>query len=152
MNFDTEAQKDCFDRIVPWVKELFGQFAVPHDEQPAIAVIIGSTVAQVAVHAWGGDDASITTRAWVVRDLDVVPELMSYLLHENDRMRFGAFGLDSDNDVFFEHTIVGSTCDMEEIRSSVTAVATTADRYDDELVARYGGRRGLDLPGIDLPT
>ena len=151
MNFDTEPQKDCFERIWPWMKELFGQFAHAHDEQPAIAVVLGSCVAQVAVHAWGDDDASITTRAWVVRGVDVVPELMSYLLHENDRMRFGAFGLDSDNDVFFEHTIVGSTCDMEELRSSVTAVVTTADRYDDDLVARYGGRRALDLPGLDLP-
>jgi hypothetical protein len=87
----------------------------------------------------------------VVRDVDVVPELMEFLLHENDKMRFGAFGLDSDNDVFFEHTIVGGACDKEELRASVTAVAVTADRYDDQLVARFGGKRGLDVPGFSLP-
>jgi len=151
MEFQSDAQKQCYEKILPWMKELFGQFAQPHSEKPLIAVLLGSTMAQVAVYPWGSDDTSITTRAWVVREVDVVPELMEFLLHENDRMRFGAFGLDSDNDVFFEHTIVGGTLDKEELRASVTAVATTADRYDDQLVARFGGKRGLDIPGITMP-
>jgi hypothetical protein len=151
MDFQTAAQKDCYEKVVPWLKELFGQFAQPHDEKPVIAVVLGSAMAQVGVYPFGSDGSSITTRAWVVRDVEVGSDLTDYLLHQNDSMRFGAFGLDRDNDVFFEHTILGGTCDKEELNSSVTAVVATADRYDDELVARFGGKRGLDIPGINLP-
>jgi hypothetical protein len=69
---------------------------------------------------------------------------MRYLLQENDRMRFGSFGVDKDDDVFFEHTIVGSTCDKEEIKASVMAVVITADQYDDQIIAKWGGKRALD--------
>jgi hypothetical protein len=59
-------------------------------------------------------------------------------------MRFGAFGLDSDNDVFFEHSIVGSTSDKVELKASVMAVVMTADRYDDQISSRWGGTRAVD--------
>jgi len=69
---------------------------------------------------------------------------MQFLLRKNDDMRFGAFGLDRDMDIFFEHTIVGSTCDKEELRATVMAVLQTADKYDDEIVAKWGGERAVD--------
>jgi hypothetical protein len=93
---------------------------------------------------WGEDDAIITTRSWVVTGIELTQELLQYLLRENDTMRFGAFGLDSDNDVFFEHTIVGSTADKHELKASVMAVVMTADRYDDIIAERWGGTRAVD--------
>ncbi|HOD05119.1 MAG TPA: YbjN domain-containing protein, partial [Anaerolineaceae bacterium] len=90
------------------------------------------------------DDATITTRAYVVTGVELTPDLMHFLLRENDRMRFGAFGVDQDNDIFFEHTIVGSTCDMEELKSSVLAVVYTADQYDDQIIQKWGGQRAVD--------
>lgn len=71
-------------------------------------------------------------------------ELMKFLLRENDRMRFGAYGLDEDEDIFFEHTIVGSTCDKEELKASVVAVVMTADDADDKIIAKWGGQRAVD--------
>jgi hypothetical protein len=59
-------------------------------------------------------------------------------------MRFGAFGVDKDGDIIFEHTIVGSTIDKEELKSSVKAVLSVADHYDDDIVSRWGGKRALD--------
>jgi len=103
-----------------------------------------SAIAQVAVYPWGNDDATITTRSYVTTGTEVTPDLMHFLLRENDTMRFGAFGLDSDNDIFFEHTIVGSTCDKDELKASVLAVVTTADRYDEQVVSRWGGQRAVD--------
>lgn len=144
MEFKTEPQKKCYEKVLPWMKELFGEFAMPRSEVPVIGVLIGSAVAQVAVTPWGEDDASITVRAYVVSGAELTPELMFYLLKENDAMRFGAFGVDADKDIFFEHTIVGSTCDKNELKASVMAVVLTADRYDDQIVARWGGQRAID--------
>jgi len=144
MQFETPAQQACYEKVAPWMKELFGEFAHFRKDVPAIGVFIGSAFAQVVVFPWGEDDATITTRAYVVTGAELTPDLLHYLLRENADMRFGAFGVDDDGDIFFEHTIVGSTCDKEELKASVMGVVMTADRYDDEIVARWGGQRALD--------
>lgn len=144
MEFTTEAQRACYEKVVPWMKELFGEFAVVRKDAPVVGVLVGSAVAQTWVYPWGDDDAVICTRAYVVMGAELTPDLMRYLLRENADMRFGAFGIDDDGDIFFEHSIVGSTGDKNELKASVLAVVTTADRYDDEIVARWGGQRALD--------
>ncbi len=144
MEFQSDAQKLCYEKIAPWVKEIFGSFAMPRTDAPIFAVMVGSALAQVMVSPWGKDDATITTRSYVVTGAEITPDLMHFLLRENDIMRFGAFGLDKDDDIFFEHTIAGSTADMEEIKASVMAVIVTADQYDDKIIQQWGGQRALD--------
>ena len=144
MEFRSAAQKACYEKIVPWMKELFGEFVMLRTDAPAMAVVIGSAVAQVGVIPWGNDDATINTRAYVVTGAEATSELMHFLLRETDNMRFGGFGLDSDDDVFFEHAIVGSTCDKPELKASVMAVVVTADQYDDKIIAGWGGQLALD--------
>ena len=96
--------------------------------------------------AWGDDDATITTRAWLTTGTELTVDLARYLLQLNDDMRFGAFGIDKDGDSFFEHTILGSTVSKVELKASVMAVAEAADEYDDEIVSRFGGTRMADRP------
>lgn len=144
MEFETDAQKQCFEKIGPLAKEIFGDFAMISDERPVVVVAVGSAVAHVAIYPWGDDDTTICTRAYVVMDVELTADLMRHLLTENNTMRFGAFGIDGDGDVFFEHSIVGSTCDREELKASVMAVISTADKADDEIVAKWGGRRAVD--------
>jgi len=144
MEFSTQAQKACYEKIAPWMKELFGEFAQARENAPVFVVMVGSALAQTIVLPWGDEDATITTRAYVVSGAELTPDLMHYLLRENADMRFGAFGVDDDGDILFEHTIVGSTCDKEELKASVMAVVVTTDRYDDQIVARWGGQRALE--------
>lgn len=141
MDFQSQAQKDCYLTIAPWMKELFGSFVAPREDIPFFAVAAGTAMAQVGVYPWGEDDATITTRAYVVTDVELTPDLLKFLLSENDRMRFGAFGIDSEQDIFFEHTILGSTVEKDELKSSVMAVIITADAFDDKIVERWGGQR-----------
>jgi hypothetical protein len=144
MEFETQAQQQCYEKVLPWVTELFGGSVLRKADVPVLGVMQGSAFAQIGVFPWGDDDAIITTRAYVVTGADLTLELMRFLLHENAGMRFGAFGLDDDGDIIFEHSIVGSTCDQKELESSVIHVARTADDYDDQIVARWGGERALD--------
>jgi hypothetical protein len=126
------------------MRQLFGEAAGVRTDFPAFGVWVGSAFAQTMIHPWGPDDAVICTRAYVVTGAQVTPDLMAFLLRANDRMRFGAFGLDEDGDIFFQHTIVGSTCDIKQLQASVAAVVLVADRYDDPIVARWGGQRAID--------
>jgi hypothetical protein len=105
---------------------------------------MGSALVEVFVFPWGTDEAIINTRSYVVTGTELTPDLMRFLLRENSNMRFGAFGIDDNGDVLFEHTIVGSTCDKIELESSVNAVLEIADDYDDKIVERWGGMRALD--------
>jgi len=145
MEFTTNLQKEIFDKIVPWLKELFGESILRlQDNSPMVGILIGTAYSQLGVYPWGNEEATITTRSYVVTEINITPDLMYYLLRENDRMRLGAFGIDTDNDIFFEHTIVGSACDIEELRTSVTAVIKTADDYDDVIREKWGGKRAVD--------
>lgn len=144
MEFQTPAQKACYQRISPWMHNLFGGSVVMFDDEPLFVINFGSAVASTRVLPWEENDALITTRSYVVTDLEVTPELSYYLLRENNGIRFGRFALDSENDIVFEHSLVGSTCDQIELRYSVTTVVRLADSYDDEIVARWGGKRALD--------
>lgn len=144
MEFQTDAQKACYEKVAPWFREIFGEMVLTHNDMPNFAIPIGSALAETAILPWGDDDATICTRAYVVTGAEITPELMRYLLNQNGLLRFGAFGIDEDGDILFEHSIVGSTCDKHELKASVFAVVMTADRFDDEIVARWGGQRRLD--------
>jgi hypothetical protein len=144
MEFESEVQKEIYEKIKPWMTEIFGEFATAHEDTPTFGIMVGSAYTQMGIFAWGKDDAAITTRSYVVTGAELTPDLMLYLLSENDKVRFGAFGVDPEKDIFFEHTIVGSTCDKEEIRASVMAVVLTSDKYDDEIVAKWGGQTARD--------
>src|SRR5262249_41524931 len=139
-----DAQKACYDKVLQWMRELFAG-AEMHVGQntPVIGVVRGSAYAEVSVWPWGKEDAVINTRAWVVTRVTITPDLMKYLLQENYTMRFGAFGIDDRGDILLQHTIVGSTCDREELQASELAVGSQADHYDDLIIQRWGGQRAV---------
>jgi len=144
MNFQHANHEEIYKKTGTYLREVFGEMVHARAEFPSYVVPMGSTFANVNVYPWGDNDATVNVRAWVVMGADMTPELMHYLLRQNDDFRFGAFGLDKENDIFFEHTIVGSTLDKEELKASVLAVVGTADRYDDEIQRKWGGRRAMD--------
>jgi hypothetical protein len=144
LTFETDAQKAIYEKIGQFAKELFGEFAIPRTDFPAYFIRMGSATVNAAVWAWGKDDAIINVRSWVVTGAEKNPGMLEYLLRENEGMRFGAFGMDDKGDILFEHTIVGSQCSKEELRASVMAVIGTADKADDEIVSRWGGKRAVD--------
>lgn len=148
MEFLSTAQEECYNKIKPWMEELFDAAAHALEDIPVFQVAVGSTFAFVQISPWN-DDATITARAYVVSGAKMTPDLQVFLLRENDTMRFGAFGVDESGDIIFQHAIVGSNCDKNELRATVATVIEVADRYDDRIVETWGGKRGLDYMGDD---
>ncbi|MEB3336492.1 MAG: YbjN domain-containing protein [Leptolyngbyaceae bacterium] len=145
MKFETAGQKSCYEKITPWMHELFAESVVPYAAEPVFSVNFGSAIAYTKVAPWDNNqDALIITRSFVVTDIEITPDLTYYLLHLNESCLFGAFALDVDDDIVFEHNLIGSTCDKEELRLSVMSVVRIADDYDDDIVASWGGKRALD--------
>lgn len=144
MQFKTRAQEATYKKTEQMLRQLFGEMIHVVQEAPMFVIPSGTTLTHIIVSPWGERDATITVRAYVTFGSDLAPDLLHFLLRQNDTMRFGAFGIDADGDIFFEHTIVGSTCDKEELRASVMAVAQTADLYDEQIMQKWGGMRAID--------
>ncbi|MEL7035323.1 MAG: YbjN domain-containing protein [Cyanobacteria bacterium J06592_8] len=144
MRFETSKQEACYEKVEAWMRELYGKFPHPKQDVPGLSLFMGSAQVDVLVFPWGETDAIITTCSSVVTGVELTPDLMQFLLRENYNMRFGAFAVDEQGDIVFEHTIVGSTCDQPELKASVNAVLKIADDYDDKIVERWGGKRALD--------
>ena len=123
---------------------MFGEMAIPRDDYPSFSIRFGSAVVVVSVREWGDDDATISVFSWVITGAEITSELMEFLLKKNYNMRFGAFSIDDENDIHFEHTIVGSSIDKAELQASVMGVANIADSFDDEIKERWGGNRAVD--------
>jgi hypothetical protein len=144
MEFETAGQQACYEKVAPWMQELFADSVVPYTLEPVFSVNLGSAIAYTKVSPWDDEDAIIITRSFVVTDIEITPDLTYYLLHLNESLLFGAFGLDADDDIVFEHNLIGSTCAKEALRMSVMSVIRIADEYDDEIVENWGGQRALD--------
>ena len=144
MEFATPAVQKVYEHIEPLIKELFGEFSYADPTYPAFRLNYNSAYVTIVVNPWGEDDATIQSYSLCVTGAEITSELMRYLLGENANLRFGAFGVDGDDDIIFHHSIVGLTCDKEELRASVLGVLYTSDKYDDQIVAKFGGIRASD--------
>lgn len=140
--FLSPAQHLTYDKISPWIREIFGESAKELPGLPIFGITLGSAFAVVQVAAWQ-NDARIVARAYLTSSTEITPELMRDLLRLNDTMPFGAFGLDEASDIFFQYTAVGSTCDRLELETMVQTVVQIADEYDDYIIEHYGGDYAL---------
>lgn len=90
-------------------------------------------------------------------DVDLTPDLASFLLTTNHTLGFGAFSYDPGNRaVWLRHTLLGTTLDGPELQSTVASVATTAARLDEPIRDQFGGGTFADAPddvrrGVEPP-
>ncbi len=143
MEFAHEAHQEAYEKTKQYLQDAFGPLVHVFEEVPGFAIPYGSAVAFVRVLPWR-DEAVVCTRAYVVTGVEHSQELFEFLLRSNADFVFGAFGIDEDGDITFEHTILATHMDLDELRDSVMAVLWTADQFDDQIVERFGGMRALD--------
>lgn len=144
MTFEAPSQQATYQRVKRWLQQVNYKIEV-RPEEPVILVRAGSSLVAVEVAPWGRGDSTIRIRALVVRGAKLDLDLAEFLLRENSRLEFGAFGLHGESDIVFEHSLVGSTCDLDELVATLAAVSQAADVYDNQIVARWGGHRALDF-------
>jgi hypothetical protein len=144
MRFATPAQEQTFTKVGTYLKELFGDKVEQMEDKPQFLLARGSATASIAVFPRGSDTV-VSVRAWVVFGPRITLELCQFLLRENSRLQFGAFGLAGDDDVFFRYSLEGSTITRGELEVAVLTVLGTADDFDDIIKTRFGGQRGADV-------
>lgn len=113
-----------------------GDFSVPYGSTTAFVNVVEASEGYACVEVW----------APVVHDVPLGPELFRFVAESG--FMFGRLAVERTGDglgqVIFVHALLGDTLDPEELFVALGAIATTADDLDDELVARFGGRRLAD--------
>jgi hypothetical protein len=74
-------------------------------------------------------------------DVQLTDELARYLAVENLTLLFGHFAFhEKENQVWFGHALLGDFLDAEELVTALSTVARTANKYDDLIKERFGGK------------
>lgn len=144
MNFQTEAQKDCYQKVADWLPEICDRISNPFTDSPIFSLQFGSATVLVEIRIFRQVETVIYIWAYVATEVEVNDDLLRFLLKQNDVFRFGGFSMADDGDIRFHVTLLGSSCQQNEFKLAVTEVLESADRYDDEIVERWGGRRAAD--------
>lgn len=80
-------------------------------------------------------------------DVDLSPELATFLLTTNHQLGFGSFSYDAENRaVWLRHSLLGTTLDAPELQTTVAAIANTAHQANTQIADRFGGRTYADAP------
>ena len=122
------------------------------DEQGSY--IFGASSARVFVVPTWIDGGPSVIRVFAITNVDVpvTADLTSYLLQTNLEFVFGAFALDVKNGaIWFNHNLLGEHTSPDELEATIAAVAQTADRHDDEIKERFGGRLYVETPEASTP-
>lgn len=105
----------------------------------------GSTHVQVRAIDVGAGQVAIRSTSTVTVGTPITPELLEFLLKENSSFVFGGFGLGPNGEVVYSHAIMASSVDPIELGASVSAVVNMADKYDDQIVHRWGGKTARQM-------
>jgi hypothetical protein len=133
--------------------DLFKDTLQALEDRPKFELNYGSTRVSVGVLTWEVNPwdekevAIVRANSCVTVGTAIDSELTEYLLRENLRMRFGAFQIGEENQIFFAHNVLGgANMDLMELQTCILSVVTIADIYDDIITEKFGGQRARDLP------
>lgn len=142
MQFSHDSHREAYGRLQTYLGELFDD--IHHDEDNGhFYVRYGSTVLEISVDPYGPEDAVVHVMAYCVQGVEVDDRLLRGLLELNHGLPFGAFSL-VGNDIFYAYSLFGRAVERSNVLGAVAAVAETSDKWDDKIVAKYGGQRALD--------
>ena len=143
MEFASEGHREVYERVELYLNELFDDQVLHDSETDHFYVSYGSTVLEISVDPYGPEDAVMTVMAHCVQDVNVDEDLLRGLLELNHALPFGSFSM-VGNDIFMSHALYGRTLERSNVLTTVAAVATKSDDYDDLIVDKFGGQRALD--------
>ena len=114
-----------------------------------------STRISLSVDEWGknsdGDPSSLV-RMWcpILWGVDPAPALFEWIAREGGNYFFGHVTAQDDSSnpgkvfLMMSHTLLGDYLDEGELSGALYAMLGTADRLDDELMGKFGGKRLAD--------
>ena len=145
------------DKVTRFAKEVFnvvmidddGDLVIPYESTKIFIRVFEREVAAENEAFWNENQLSRTAvYVWAPTIFDVKPsnDLYKWVATEGADFFYGhckvsPLGENGNVQVIFEITSPGDTIDPGELKQALLSVATTADDLDDELKAKFGGKR-----------
>jgi hypothetical protein len=135
------------DKVQRYLTDLVGSVQVIPDG--SYTVQSGSARVFVRCHPWADGESTIVSIVCpILFGCPASPELYEHVAVHADDYLFGHLSAQRADDgtisISLTHSLLGDFLDPEELKTAVGAAVTTADRLDDELKARFGGKRFHD--------
>jgi hypothetical protein len=137
MPFESDGQREAYERLRGPLQELFPAL---RERIHAIGYVyeIDGTTATSTLAPWG-TDTIVANRCYLAGAVPMSEELLRQLASWTEAGRFGYFGVDDANNVYFEHQLAGSTATQDTLDRSIRQVHATAMARRDEVRQRFGG-------------
>ena len=145
-NFMAETPQEIIDSTIENVKNILDKHFPDYIsfEDGSFTISRGSTQVMIVVRPFTINDSCVECISNVVAGATISNELMRFLLRKNAELHFGSFGLLFDDTIIFSNSLSGINLDVNELKTSLNAVAVIADYYDDIIVEMAGGNRAID--------
>ena len=137
MPFESEGQREAYERLRAPLEELFPGL---RERIHAIGYVyeVDGTIVTSTLAPWR-DDTSVANRCYLAGDVPMSEALLRQLASWTEAGRFGHFGVDDANNVYFEHQLAGSTATKDTLNRSIHQTHATAMARKGEVRTRFGG-------------
>lgn len=113
-------------------------------DEGRVRVARGSSAVFVRASEWQGRFVIVEMVCPVLDEVPLSEGLLTKLNTLNEKLYFGK-AYWRDGEVWLAHNLLGDHLDSDELVASVGMMSVVADRIDDELQKRFGGKRFIDL-------
>jgi hypothetical protein len=136
--------RDLRTRIQDYLRQIAGSYEIGTDD--SYAVRVGTTKVIVHTDEWVKDKSLVNVVAIVAAGVEPTKDLMEFLNAKNADLVFGKFFVMKEQKlVLCQHALLGDKMDCEELETAIMAIGAVADRYDEEIVSRFGGMCYIDF-------
>ena len=138
MPFESESQREAYERLRGPLEAIFPAL---RERIHAIGYVyeVDGTTATTTLAPWGSTDTIVANRSYLSGAVPMSQDLLRQLAEWTEDGRFGYFGVDAADNVYFEHQVPGSTATQDTLDRSIHQVHATAMARKDEVRARFGG-------------
>jgi hypothetical protein len=137
MPFESDGQREAYERLRGPLEALFPALRERIHAIGYVYEVDGTTVTSTLA-PWG-PDTIVANRCYLAGEVPMSQELLRELASWTEKGRFGYFGVDDANNVFFEHQLPGSTATHDTLGRSIAQAHATAMARKDEVRTRFGG-------------
>ena len=136
---ESEALKTLRSTIEKYLSESFGNYL--KDQKNNFIMQAGSARVMIIPVDWVEGQTLVRVFSIINLGAPITPELTKFLATENAKLLFGKFSLDEINKaIAYELNLLGDFLNRKELEVAVKSIAFTADKYDDEIKAKFGGK------------
>ena len=139
MDFESAEQRAAYARLRGPLEELFPEGLRERIHAIGYVMTVDGTIVTSTLAPWGEGDTIVANRVYLAGAVPMSVELLRELARWSSDARFGAYGVDDADNVYFEHQLVGSTVNAAVLERSIRSSLALASARRDEVRQRFGG-------------